>query len=236
MEISGKTVLITGGAKRIGRALVEAFAAADAHVVIHCNKSIAEAEELVDSLPGSNHRIVCEDLAKMGAAEKIFTQCGQVDVLINNASTFERSSIKEESSDSLERQFRVNFTAPYELMKAFSSQSKNQQGVIVNFTDQRTVSCSDGTGSYLLSKKALSEATLTAARQFAPYIRVNAIAPGPVLPPVGLKGRGMQHILKEVPLEKPVDMGDLINAVFFLIFNESVTGQILFVDCGQHLI
>jgi len=236
LKISGKTVLITGGAKRIGRALVEAFAAAGARVVIHCNTSEEEAQRLIASLPGSGHQVINADFAKKDSVEQIFSKCGRIDILVNCASTFERCSVLEENRTCFEHQFQVNFIAPFEMMKAFAAQTGKFHGVIINFTDQRTVSCSDGTGSYLLSKKALTEATLTAAKQFAPEIRVNAIAPGPVLPPVELKGRGMTHILKEVPLDKPVDIDDLVNAVFFLVSNESITGQILFVDCGQHLI
>ncbi len=236
MEISGKTVLVTGGAKRIGRALVEAFASAGARVVIHCNTSTDEARKLADSLPGCEHQVINADFSNLNSAKEIFKLSGRVDILINCASVFERSPLAEESREDFERQFQINFLAPVELMKAFASQEEEVQGVIINFTDQRTVSSSDDTGSYLLSKKALSEATLTAAKQFAPSIRVNAIAPGPVLPPVGLKGKGMQKIIREVPLEKPVALEDLVHSVFFLVDNESVTGQILFVDCGQHLI
>lgn len=237
MKIAGKTVLITGGARRIGRALAEAFAEAGASVIIHCRHSRTEAETLCRSLPGpGRHAVVQADFALPGAAEQLFTQIpGRLDLLINCAAAFVNRPIAEEDDAEAERQFRVNFLAPLELMRRFVRQTDFEGGAIVNFLDQQIVRHPTDTGSYLLAKQALADATLTAARQFAPTCRVNAIAPGPVLPPVGTAGPGFQKVLTGVPLGRPVAMDDLSAACLFLVTNDSITGQVLFVDGGQHL-
>ena len=237
MQIRDKHVLITGGALRIGAALSELFANLGAKVIIHCNNSLDAAEDLLNRLPSpDNHRILRADFSHPEAPAKLFAAAGHVDILINCASVFDTLPLINESLEELEKQLRVNFIAPLELMKHFAAQDLSE-GCIVNFTDQRTVSCSDGSGSYLLSKKSLADATLMAAKQFAPKVRVNAIAPGPVLPPVGLEsGKGMKKVLAELPLARQVRMEDILSACVFLIENESVTGQILFIDSGQHLI
>jgi len=221
MNIDGKRVFVTGGALRIGRALCIAFAESGAQVVIHCNKSITQAKELLNTLPGSGHKIIQCDL---NSPDKLLDGCGQIDILINNASVYKIADDSE--------YMRVNFHAPVSLMKQFAAQNLDD-GCIINFLDAKENGIKD---YYLKSKLALREETLTAALKYAPKIRVNAIAPGPVLPPVDLKGPGMQEILKEVPMGKQVSLKDISNACLFLVQNNSLTGQIIYVDGGQHLV
>ena len=237
MEITGKTVLITGAAKRVGRALAQAFAAVGANLLLHYRDSAAEAEELRQLLPRpERHRLLPADLADPNAAAGLFSHAGHVDILVNNAAMFNTVPLKDEIPEGMQTQLQVNFLAPLELMRQFARQPGLQSGCIVNIVDQQIVRHPDDSGSYLLSKKGLAEASLLAARQFAPTIRVNAIAPGPVLPPSWLPpGTGMRKVLAGIPLGRPVDMADLTSACLFLCANESITGQVLFVDCGQHL-
>jgi len=237
MDIKGKTVLVTGGALRIGRALSAAFAAAGADVLIHYHRSAAAAEELRQQLPGpGTHRTVKADLSDHAQVVGLLAACGRVDILINNAALFVARPLLTEDAVIAAAQMQVNFLAPLELMKLFAGQPELRSGCIVNFLDQQIVRHPGNTGSYLLAKKALAEATLLAARQFAPALRVNGIAPGPVLPPVYLKnGEGMTRELDNVPLRRAVALDDLTDGCLFLCRNESVTGQILYIDGGQHL-
>jgi len=234
MDINGKKVLVTGGAVRVGRAISLAFAQSGADVMVHCLNSEEKADGLLRELgPRGAGKIVC-DLAGPSAASSIFDAAGHVDILINNASTFSLVPLADESSDDFERQMAVNFRTPLELMKEFRRRSK--AGCIINILDQRIAKTDFVGGSYSLSKKALADATLSAAAQWAPEIRVNAVAPGPVLPPVGMEDSRMEKTLKTLPLKHPVAIDDLTSSVLFLAKNESVTGHILFVDCGQHLL
>ncbi|OGV32093.1 MAG: hypothetical protein A2020_10310 [Lentisphaerae bacterium GWF2_45_14] len=234
MDIKGKTVLITGGAVRIGHGISLAFAEAGANIIIHCLNSEGKADELMKEMgPRGLKKIVC-DLAMPSAASDIFNEAGHVDILVNNASTFKLVPLADETQGDFSRQMTVNFDAPLELMKEFKRRSK--KGCIVNILDQRIVKTDFIGGSYSLSKKALKDATISAAAQWGPDIRINAIAPGPVFPPAGMENSTMEKTLKTLPLKRPVSIKDLTSACIFLAENESVTGQILFIDCGQHLI
>jgi NAD(P)-dependent dehydrogenase (short-subunit alcohol dehydrogenase family) len=236
MDISGKRVLITGGALRIGKALCEAFAAEGAEVIIHCNKSLKQAKELAVALPGCNHQIISCDLNDATARANLLQRCGRIDILINNASIFRSKNLFDESENNVRDNMEVNFMAPLSLMKQFAAQPDIQEGCIINFLDQEVAKDIGGGGGYSFSKRALKEATLAGALHSAPRIRINAIAPGPVLAPPGLEHLGMQKTLRSVPLGRAVNLKDLTDACLFLAGNESITGQILYVDCGQHLV
>lgn len=240
MDIKGKRVLITGGAVRAGAALCKAFSAAGAKVVIHFNSSRDAALKLLQELGGESagHSAVQCDLSDIHAARKMISTLPALDILINNASVFERKNISVESYEEGMRQFAVNFFAPVEMMKEFAvcaAEKKLSETVIINVLDQAISSNDTASFSYSISKKALSEATLNAALNFAPKVRVNAVAPGPMLPPPGLENLKMEKTLKTVPLDKPVSLEDFASACVFLAANSSLTGEILYVDCGQSL-
>ncbi len=223
MNINGKRVLVTGGALRIGRAVCIAFAEAGAQVVIHCNKSLKQAQELLTTLPGAGHQVMQCDL---NSPEELLSHCGRIDILINNASVYRLPKELEE------QYMQINYSAPFSLMKQFAAQSPDN-GCIINFLDAKETDYLD---FYSKSKQYLRDITLEAALKYAPEIRVNAIAPGPVLPPVDLKDPGMREILKDVPTGKQIPLKDITSACLFLVQNESLTGQIIYVDGGQHLV
>lgn len=236
MDLRGKRVLVTGGAVRIGRAICLAFARAGSLLIIHYNRSGNAASELLSEIGGEtagHGKVQCE-LSTPDAAEKIFREAGSIDILINNASIYNEKSLSEESPEEARKQFEINFKAPFELMKQLYA-SDVQEGCIINILDQRINKISSSTGSYALSKKVLADTSMICALQWAPRIRVNAIAPGPVLPPVGMENSKMEKILKSVPMAKAVSLDDLTDACLFLADNNSITGQILYVDGGQHL-
>lgn len=237
MRIDGKTVLVTGGARRVGANIVRAFAAEEADVILHVRHSREEAAELAASLPRPERcRILMADFAIPGAAAKLFAECGQVDILVNNASMFETDELVSGNEAHDREQFEVNFWSPLALMRAFAAQELPEGGAIVNLLDQEVTHRSAHGGAYALSRRALADATLELARELGPRnLRVNAVAPGPVLPPPWIPDGKMARTIPTLPLRRKVELDDLTAAVLFLCRNDSITGQILCVDCGQSL-
>ena len=237
MRIDGKTVLVTGGARRVGANIVRAFAAEEADVILHVRHSREEAAELAASLPRPERcRILMVDFAIPGAAAKLFAECGQVDILVNNASMFETDELVSGNEAHDREQFEVNFWSPLALMRAFAAQELPEGGAIVNLLDQEVTHRSAHGGAYALSRRALADATLELARELGPRnLRVNAVAPGPVLPPPWIPDGKMAKTIPTLPLRRKVELDDLTAAVLFLCRNDSITGQILCVDCGQSL-
>ncbi len=239
MEIADASVLITGAAQRIGAVFARTFAAAGARVVIHCNHSLAPAKELLEELGGENagHSLLCCDLSKPENIPAMFNDIPRdVSILVNNASTFNRQDILHENLSTAREQFDLNFWTPVELMRNFYQHSIPPELAVVNLLDQAIVKTAADSFSYSLSKKALAEATRCAALQYAPRMRVNGLAPGPVFPPRGLEHLKMEKTLKTLPLGRPVNPQDLANACLMLASNSSITGSVLFVDCGQSLL
>ncbi|HYQ59217.1 MAG TPA: SDR family NAD(P)-dependent oxidoreductase, partial [Draconibacterium sp.] len=179
-----RTALITGASKRIGRSLTEHLAERGWNVVLHYNSSSKRANELVAELetkyPDQEFKAVQANLAEAGeivalipilAGEKI-----NVDLLINNASVFTRGYVKGTSAELFDSQMDVNLKAPFFLIRDFANYFKT--GNIINFVDTRITSNASNFAAYSISKKALWELTKLAALEFAPDIRINAIAPG----------------------------------------------------------
>ncbi len=236
------TVLITGAAKRVGKALAELFAARDWEVVIHYNHSEEAALDLSLGLqnkyPDRHFPIVRADLSdgdKFVALlmDKLPAPIKGLDALINCASVFEPSSVAETDYHLLRQQMAVNFEAPFMLMQAFYQ--LHGSGAIVNILDTRIVNNSWSHAAYSLSKKALMELTRMAALEWAPGVRVNGVAPGPVLPPPDKDAAHLKKVAADTPLKKVVGLNDLAESVWFLIANSAITGQIIFCDSGAHL-
>ncbi len=236
------TVLITGAAKRVGKALAELFGARDWEVVIHYNNSEVAAQELSLSLqkkyPDRQFPTVRADLTDVGKSiallrEGLPASVNGLDALINCASVFEPSSVAETDHQLLRQQMAVNFEAPFMLMQAFYK--VHGRGAIVNVLDTRIVNNSWSHAAYSLSKKALMELTRMAALEWAPDVRVNGVAPGPVLPPPGKDAMHLEKVAVETPLKKVVGLDDLAESVWFLVANSAITGQIIFCDSGAHV-
>src|SRR5574344_1253820 len=152
MELINKTVLITGGARRVGAALTEKFARHGAKILLHCRNSRAEAEKLLATLPGSGHRLLSADFSRSGEAERLFAEAGRVDVLINNASLYfaDELAVVDDARDRL--QMQVNFFAPLALLRAFAAQSGLTEGAAVNLLDQEIFRPAARGGVYSLSR------------------------------------------------------------------------------------
>lgn len=233
MKIKGKCVLITGSAKRGGAELVKTFASAGARVILHCNNSVNEAEQLLPTLPGTGHRIIRADFAEMAEVERLISEAGVFDILINNASIFFRPGSPEDlNSAGLYHQ--INFLAPQKLLEAWSKQLL-PEACAINILDQAVLK--PGSGGYWQSRYDLMLLTKELARTLGKKnFRVNAVAPGPMLPPYWKPDSKMEKTLPTLPIPRPVDVADFAQAVKFLCEADSITGAVLPVDCGQHLV
>ena len=229
--------LVTGGAVRLGRTLCAALVAGGYRVVIHCHRSQGAAARLARRLNGGmdQARVCCVDLSLAGAPARLVTEAqscyGQLDVLINNAAVFDGLPLTGTPEAALRRELEINFMAPLLLVKAFAEQLK--RGRIINILDTRIARPAAEPFVYALAKKALAAATRMAALELAPNIFVNAVAPGPVLPPVRGAHREPAGRLPLGRRPKPVDVAQ---AVMALLAMNSTTGQIVYVDAGRHLV
>jgi NAD(P)-dependent dehydrogenase (short-subunit alcohol dehydrogenase family) len=222
---------------RLGKSMVLHFASMGWDVVIHYNSSSTEAKSLSDELqkqyPGRNFPFVQANLSEIVECEALINNFDHLDALINNASVFEPSLLSETNEKLFRTQMALNFDDPFFLMQHFNNRFK--KGVIVNILDTR-ISNNDSTyGAYSLAKKTLMSLTQMAASEWAPLVRVNAVAPGPVLPPEGKSAEYFKKVVEQTPLIKQVSIDNLCKSVYFLTTNNDVTGQIIYCDGGAHL-
>lgn len=233
----GKKIVITGGGRRIGAALVRAFAAEGAFVTIHCHTGREEAAALLQEIggPEKRHSLINADLSLPLDApfwEKILSGAH---LLINNASLYYRKRAEEESEEERAEELAVNYTAPLALMEIFRKVCGKEDPSIINMLDQGIAHADPGAFSYALSKKMLAEATKACALSYAPGIRVNAVAPGPMIPPPDLPFSKMEKTLAKIPLARAVKVEDVVKGVLFLGEAASATGTILTLDGGLSL-
>ena len=239
--MEAQKIIITGGATRIGAAIVEKLSGFNKEIVIQYNKSKSNAEALKRklSLRGTKIYLIKADLSKDKDVKKIIkfakTKLKYFDCLINNASLFENDKIENFSSESWEKHMSINLKAPATLSKEFSKNVRASNNNIINIIDQRVFKLTPHFFSYTLSKAGLYTMTKTSAMSFAPNIRVNGIAPGPT---IKNKRQSNSHFKKQylaTPLRRQVNINDICNAVDFFIKNMSITGQVLALDSGQSL-
>lgn len=235
--------LVTGAAKRIGRAIALDLAAHGWAIGVHYNSSPQEAEETVAAIAAASGRAmpVCADLADPVAAGRMIAETaerlGPVTLLVNNASLFDYDDIVSMSVDSWQRHMDVNLRAPLFLAQAFAAVlPENARGVIVNLVDQRVRKLNPQFLSYTLSKAALWTATQTLAQALAPRIRVNALAPGPTLRNARQSQTDFARQNAATPLGRGAEPEEIAAAVRFILDAPSLTGQMIALDGGQHLI
>lgn len=241
-EESGKrkTALVTGAARRIGRATALALAKSGADVVVHFNRSANEAEETAAEIRslGCSAWTAQADLADSSKAGRLMESAvgmaGHVDILVNNASIFRNGKVLEFAENELELNVRINAFSPLVLARAFAAQGR--AGSIVNLLDARMVSYDSEHAAYSLSKRMLFSITRMLALELAPLIRVNAVAPGVIVPPDGEGQRYLERMKRTNPLASAGDLKGVTDAVLFLVASEFVTGQVIFVDGGRHLL
>jgi len=242
MAEAPKTALVTGGARRIGRSIVEDLAAHGFAVAIHCSRSRAEADSLADELTnaGAQVAVLPADLTDMGSVDGLIGAAsdalGDIGLLVNNASIFEDDSV--ESFDPLvaQRHFDIHVFAPALLARRFAEALPDEkEGLIVNIIDQRVWRPTPRYFSYALSKSALWTATQTMAQALAPRIRVNAIGPGPTLANVRQDPHDFEVQVDGLLLRRGPELSEFGATIRYLWEARSVTGQMIALDGGQHL-
>jgi NAD(P)-dependent dehydrogenase (short-subunit alcohol dehydrogenase family) len=237
--------LITGAAKRIGRAIALDLASAGYAVALHYNQSAADAEALAAEITANGGQAVslradltCEDEVQALVPHAVAALGGPLGLLVNNASLFEYDSAQSTTRQSWDRHMEANLRAPFVLcqqMAAALEASPEAKGCIINLIDQRVWNLTPHFTSYTLSKAGLWTLTQTLALAFAPRIRVNAIGPGPALPSSRQTAADFAAQEARMPLRHGTDPQEIAQAVRFLVASRAMTGQMLALDGGQHL-
>lgn len=240
--LEGKVALVTGGGVRIGAALSEALAKNGATVLIHHNRSHDEARRVQQHIArdGGSARLLEADFAAPSEVESLLRHdavgaAGRVDILVNNASTYPHETWSETGDPLLHHTLQVNAWAPLALMRGFIAGAP-QDACIINILDTHLHALTREKFAYQLSKHALSFLTRYAALAGAPRVRVNAIAPGAILPPPGEDEAYLDRLGETLPLRRHGGTQDAVDAALFLIRSPFVTGATIEVDGGEHLL
>jgi NAD(P)-dependent dehydrogenase (short-subunit alcohol dehydrogenase family) len=245
MNIEGKTALVTGGARRVGRVLALGLARAGADVVIDYRKSDDEARETVREIESLGRRAaaVRADVSSAGDVKRLIeqatSQIGDIDILVNSASIFERKNILEITESDWDRVMAVNLKGPFMLSQEFARHvgiDAGRSGVIVNIVDLSALQPWPTYAHHSVSKAGLLHLTKVLARALGPSIRVNAIAPGTVLPPDEYKGEDSAGGPERRVLERSGTPEDVLDALLYLVRSDFVTGDVIVVDGGRALL
>jgi pteridine reductase len=238
-RLDGAVALVTGAAKRLGRAIALALAADGADVIVHYNRSEVEATALAADIRrlGRQAWPLAADLADVDQADQLIDRAaslaGRVGILVNNASIFPTGRITEAPVDDFLANLQVHAIAPLLLSRRFAAQAED--GHIVNMLDSRIHDYDREHAAYHISKRALFTLTRMLALELAPHVAVNAVAPGLILPPAGEDESYLQRLASTNPLNRYGDAEDIADAVRFLLGSRFITGQVIYVDGGRHL-
>jgi pteridine reductase len=240
--LEGRVALVTGAARRVGREIVLALAEAGAAVAVHARTSEREARALARAVRrrGGRAEVLLADLADpdqcLRLVPETLDRLGRLDVLVNNAAVFERTPALEPEAGAFDRHMAVNARAVYLLCGAAGRHMAERGGSIVNLACASAESPWTGWLPYSASKAAVVNLTKGYAKALAPRVRVNAVAPGPVLPAPGSSERRNRAAVARTVLGRWGDPKDVARAVLFLVRDATfTTGAVLPVDGGRHL-
>lgn len=233
--------LVTGGARRIGAVICRTLHAAGFNVIIHCYRSVQQGQVLTEELnqlrPHSA-ALTVTSLNDITQLSKLIDQAqsiwGQLNVLVNNASSFFPTQFGQTSDAEWDELMNSNLKAPYFLAQAAAPFIASQQGCIINIADIHGQRPLKGYPVYSVAKAGLIMLTQALAKELAPDIRVNAIAPGiSLLPDHTMEKSKIKSLIEKNLLKRFANPQDIANAVLFLIQQASITGQTLNIDCGR---
>lgn len=237
-----RTALVTGGSRRIGRAIALALAEAGFDVAVHFHTSAAEASATVAAIAARGRRAVAlaADLAREQEVARLVPAAaealGPVGVLVNNASTFERDDWDDATRTSWDAHLEPNLRAPFVLSQAMArALPASAEGAVVNLLDQRVWNLTPHFISYTVSKAGLWALTRTLALALAPRIRVNGIGPGPTLPSARQTAEQFARQCATLPLGRGATPEEVAEATLAILALPSMTGQMIALDGGQHL-
>ncbi len=237
-----KVALITGGARRLGAAITRRLHADGWRVVIHCQRSTTDADALaahLNSARTASSQVVQMNLTDAAAPGRLIAAAsarwGRLDALVNNAAVFTPAPLADAGLDDWQQTLDVNLRAPFLLAQAAAGALAANGGAIVNLTDIYAERPKAGYVVYCVSKAGLTGLTRALARELAPAVRVNAVAPGAILWPEDAADTDRQALLARTPLGRCGEATDIADAVAYLLGARYVTGQILAVDGGRSL-
>ncbi|WP_439185594.1 SDR family NAD(P)-dependent oxidoreductase [Carboxylicivirga taeanensis] len=237
-----KFALITGGARRVGKYLSQYLASEGYDLVIHVNKSLEAGKELVEELmhkyPGQRFSVVQFDLNDWSELEPrindIFEQYGLPSLVIHNASQYTPGTLSETTPEMMEAMMAIHLFSPMVIGRQYKN--AGGKGSIISILDTAITTNHSSHAMYLLAKKSLAEYTKMAAQEWAPQIRVNGVALGPVLPPEGKDDSYFKQVVADTPLQREVDLASISGSIDYLVANPNVSGQIIYCDSAQHLL
>ena len=241
--MNNKVVFITGSAKRIGAYTARHLHNAGFNVVLHCNHSLEEAQELLVELNikrANSAKLVQGDLSELASLENIaeaaLSAFNRLDVLINNASAFYPTPIGSITADDWQKLVGSNMQAPLFISQYCSKALQQQNGVIINMVDIHAQQPLKHHTVYCMAKSALVTMTKSLALELAPEVRVNGVAPGAILwPESEISELDKQDVLKQIPAQRLGGLDDIAQAIEYLIEASYVTGQIIAVDGGRSI-
>ena len=238
--LNGKTILITGGARRIGRIMSLGVAKAGGNVLIHHNNSSKQAAELKNEIQniGQEADIIQADFSNPESSHKIFKEIFSsrtIFGLVHNASIFDNLTWEDTQLNQWNQHFNINLTAPFFLSQLFSkSIPKTEKGRIVNILDWRALRPGADHFPYTISKAALAALTKSMAVALSPKITVNGIALGAILPPSD--GASTNNVLSDLQIPRWAESSEVEETLLFLLTGpEYITGEIIHLDGGRHL-
>ncbi len=236
--LDGKTVLVTGGARRVGRLFALACGRAGANVIIHHGNSAREASDVQNEIAsfGPQAWTLPSDLSNADEVSRLISRANEFSplyALVNSAAIFEPLSFQDTKLEDWERHISINLTAPFLLSQAFAKHTSH--GRIVNILDWRALRPGADHFPYTVTKSALAAMTKSLAVALAPNITVNGLALGAILPPANESAS--EKIIEQVPAKRWVEAGEVEDALIFLLSGPAyITGEIIHVDGGRHLI
>ncbi|MHC4981915.1 MAG: SDR family NAD(P)-dependent oxidoreductase [Planctomycetota bacterium] len=241
MDLDGSVAMVTGAARRIGRAIALALAEAGAHVALHYRRSASDAEATAEAIRAAGRRaeLFQADLADPTAIAAMFAAVretfGRLDILVNNAASYARTPIETLTASQWDSQMAVNARAPA-LCIRHAIELMGEGGAIINIADIAAEKPFAGYPAYCASKAALVALTKAAAKALAGRnIRVNAVAPGVAVWQDDLSDKQKREVLSQVPMQRAGSASDVGAAVVFLAQHDYITAQTLRVDGGWHM-
>lgn len=245
------TALVTGGAKRLGRAMALELAAQGHDVAVHYNGSVDAAEATVAEVRALGVQAVAlqadllDEAALQGLLPRAAKALGPIHVLINNASIFEYDTLSSATRDSWDRHLESNLRAPFVLTQALAARIPDPEldengepvscGLVINMVDQRVRKLTPEFMTYTIAKMGLWAFTRTAAQALAPKVRVNAIGPGPTMQGARQSAAHFAGQRRATIMERGADAAGICEALRYFLNARAVTGQLICVDGGQHL-
>jgi pteridine reductase len=239
LSLRGKRALVTGAGQRVGQAIALALGAEGMHVAVHYRESRAGAERTAEQITASGGRAVTvsADLSSRDQArslvDRALAELGGLDVLVPSAASFERVDLAQVDDDAWDRSLGLNLASPFALVQRASAALRQARGSITFIT------CSSATVPmrsylpYVVSKGALKHLMKTLALELAPDVRVNAVAPGTVMPPESYDAAAVQRLARAIPLGRVGSPQEIARAVVYLSSSSFVTGHELAVDGGR---